>query len=208
MCFVSIAHANPQSATNMLDNLNSLQNLTKFDVVLTGNWALPPWGPEWSGEAIADTNIVGIIFLSCGNRMYWAKSGIPAVKIAPQVYEVRRDSNKLFMDLHLHNTLDLNVQFMYRLGLGKGISQAHAMLSHKDYLPPIPYSRIIQTGHLFTFASFESAPIATLYAMFLARQDVKMKRKHIWRLRKPFLETLTSPLLEVFTFGRSGELVI
>jgi hypothetical protein len=192
----------------MLDQLNSLQNLAKFDVVLTGNWVLSPsaqW--KWSGEAIAETPLVGIVFLSCGNRMYWAKSGASYAKVAPQVYESQPVSSKLPVELFLHDTFNRNVQFMYSIGLRDGIHDATAMLS-KDYLPQIPHTRTIQTGQLFTFASIDSTPMTTLYAMFLAKQDVKMKRKHIWRLRKPLLERLTSPLLEVFTFGRFGKLAI
>jgi hypothetical protein len=193
----------------MLDQLNSLQILARFDVVLTGDWVLSPSAQRnWSGEAIAETALVGIVFLSCGNRMYWAKSGAWYAKVAPQVYESQPVSSKLPMALFLHDTFNRNVQFMYSIGpRWNGIFHATAMLS-KDYLPQIPPTRTVQTGQLFTFASIDSMPMTTLYAMFLAKQDVKMKRKHIWRLRKPLLERLTSPLLEVFTFGRFGKFAI
>jgi hypothetical protein len=187
----------------MFDVLNSLQDLARFDVVLTGDWAVSTQGHrEWSGEANAETVIVGIIFLRCGNQIYWAKSGTPYAKVAHFI-ESQPLSGKLFMELRLQCTL--NVQFMYSLGLRDSIYQASALLSSEDYLPPIPPSRTVQTGQLFTFASFDSSPSATLYTMFLAKQDVKMKRNHIWGLRKALLSHLTSPLLEVFAVGRTGE---
>src|ERR1700690_1336796 len=121
----------------MLDELNSLQDLAKFDVVLTGDWGLSPSAQrEWSGEAIAETAMVGIVFLSGGNRMYWAKSG---TSYAPEVDESRPVSNKLSKGLFLHDTVYLNVQFIYSIGSRTGIFNASATLS-KDYLPQIPHS--------------------------------------------------------------------
>ena len=194
---------------NMLDAVNSLQTLVAYNVVLTGDWVLNSAGErEWIGEAVAEIPIVGIIFLSRGNRIYWAKSDASSAVMTPQFNEIPPESHKLPMRIYLQDTSELNVQFVYTLGLVFGISDGNATLSSKDYLPKIPHSRTVQTGHLFTFASFDSTPAVTLYTLFLAKQDVKVRRKLVWGLRKPLLEELTSPLREVLVFGRKGELVI
>jgi hypothetical protein len=181
-----------------LDTLNSLQNLARIDVALTGDWRITRHGAwTWQGEAVAEASIVGILFLSCNGRMFWAKSSLV--------------SNQLEIMLHLHPTTwdGRTIQFMYSIGRSyNSIYDATATLRSKDYLPEIPHTRAVQTGHLFTFASFYSTPAAELYAMFLAKQDVKVMRKHIWCLRKASLTGLMPPLLEVFTHGRKGKFLI
>src|SRR5260221_1653460 len=127
----------------MLANLNSFQNLTKIDVVLTGAWKSPIAGnPIWQGEATAETSIVSIIFLTCNDRNFWAKSSLSA-------------TNKLEIELFLHPTFGDKVQFIYSIGSASNwIQNATATLSPKDYLPEFLPLRTVQTGTLVTIARF------------------------------------------------------
>src|SRR5689334_7002655 len=120
----------------MLDNLNSLRNLTKIDVLLNGDWSFPSSGYRtWQVKAVAETSIVSIIFLSCNERNFCAKSSLTA-------------TNTLEITLVLHPTTSdrRTIQFIYSIGHSGNLTHnATATLSSKDYLPEIPPMRTVQT---------------------------------------------------------------
>jgi len=178
----------------MLDNLNSIQNLTKIEVLIKGNWLSPIHGNRtWQGEAVAETPIVSIVFLSCKGQNFWAKSSLTR-------------SNALNITLDLHPLRDRReIQFIYSVGGSNPSHNVTATLSSEDYLPDILPLRIVQSGTLVTIARFDSIPAVDLSALFLSKHDVKVARKHIWGLRKALLVGLPLPLVEVLSHGRKGE---
>ncbi len=174
------------------DRLNTIQGLRAQGITLTGAWESTSWGStRWEGLATGEDSFVALIFLQLDRQVFWAKS------------------SRLQGETQMRIGLDLigtgRVQFLYSVGHAfNSITDAVAVLPTKEAKTPIPASQALKTGHLFTFATFDSTPPADLYAIFLAQQDIQMRRKMIWRLKAPFLAGLEPPLLDIMLHGRQG----
>jgi hypothetical protein len=146
---------------------------------------------SWSGRAVADEPIVGMSILVAGPKGSWVKS-------AHREPELR-------MDLQLSSYDEGHRDVQIVAGVGGDSVYSRCLLAAKEQALRVEPGSC-RTGGPTLLAVVEGDPRIEIYALFIARADVKFGRNRLWHLRPTLAEAVQEPLRSALTRGRSGEL--
>lgn len=164
--------------------------LKNIPVRISGSW-FPKPKRDWNGTAIADGNIVSVVFLESNGATHWCisdKGDTPSLPI-----------RIVFFD---YDNMGLEVQVNFSIGSSDGYRRLACTVNSKEYIPTIPNELIVQTGRICELASVEAVPKIQLKMLFLAQHDVKVYRDGIWHIRKELQDSF--PLSGSLIHGRTG----
>jgi len=171
---------------------------TKFDclshmtVNLDGEWSALP-KRDWRGTAIADESLVAVAFLSVNGRIEWAKSD-----------RNQLDGFGVRLGLYHYDSTGRDVQIAF--SLAQGGRRCRSNVSSPDYVPEIFTARQLQTGVIHSFAAIDGNPTIHVFALFLARSNVRSQRNGLWRVRDDLANSLPDRFRDMMTYGRTGTL--
>lgn len=165
--------------------------LSTFPCTLTGSWREEWNRPTWGGTARCDVPFVLLLLGALDGRSHWAKSlpSDPANEI-PVQFDPLPNREALF-------------QLFLWAGNGAWLSQ---------FITEFPASRRgevpgqlhFETGALVRFLSPSAPRSPALSLLALAKQDVVVRRNHVWGLKPHLVNDVAPVWRSILARGRSG----
>lgn len=167
----------------------AIGQLTTVPIRLHGEWQKGKDG-QWEGAAESAVPIASIVFLTNGSFCAWCKSD--------KISESLRVSFKVFP--HEKEGKEFHISFF----AGGGGRQFCVEIEPPGNDPKIHAPRLVPTGKLVRFAAVGGEDRIDAYVLFIARDDLKVGRKRLWRVRKSVAAGLHEPFRTWLTHGRTG----
>jgi hypothetical protein len=151
-------------------------------------------GQIFRGSAVASEPLVALIVAKPGSFIQWCKSGRGNADGLPIIFGMdQSDFDNIPVHVYLH------------IG-GAGIGY-NACIETSTYKSDLLNDKHISTGCFTTLFALEGKTGDQLFAcMFLAADDVKNGRNHLWHIRPKFRDRIPEPLNRILGYGRAGEI--
>jgi hypothetical protein len=163
-----------------------LPGARKVPVELDGAFAR---ARQWVGNARAEEDIVGMVFLATESHCEWAKGAQEGACLAVHVALLPYDN--------AHRDVQVSVQ----VG-GDGL-RGRSLCGTANDTFRLERTQAT-TGTVFTLTQLPGEPRMEALALLLARSDVQFGRNRLWHLREDLALQLQAPLRSLFTRGRTG----
>lgn len=166
--------------------------LSHLAVTVDGDWS-PLSKRDWRGRANADEALVAVAFLCVDGHVAWAKSDRQSI-----------DGLAVRLGLYHYDSTGRDVQIAFSIGRGDRRSRSNVL--SPNYMPDVIAPRQFQTGVIQPFAALDGDPMIQLFALFLARSNVRSLRNGLWRVRNDLTNSLPDAFRDMLTYGRTGTL--
>lgn len=157
----------------------------QFDGWLRGA-AVVGANPGWYGSIVADTPFAALALVQANGEMWWAKAGVASTL-------------PLALCLHPCNYEHTFVQFLFSLGTS-GVHEVCGHIAPEQFVAPTPSLVRMSAGQATMFWQAPCAPPIVFALFILARSDVSIGRKGIWRPHQR-LRSVFPKSLDVALFG-------
>lgn len=154
-----------------------------------GNWE-GPRGRDWHGIAKATEPLVALVLLATGTEVEWIKSDLG-------------EHGKLEVRLALfpYDTEGFDVQINFSVGQAQ--RRNRSLIPSSAYKPIVKQGDDFETGRIVRLSTINGKPMIDVGVLFLARSDVTVVRRRIWRIKTNLVE-LVNPPFKKMSFGRTG----
>jgi len=152
-----------------------LEPLTKLSVTVHGSWHGPyKHKRDWHGVARASQPLVALVLVVTQSEIEWVKSD-------PE----ERDELDIRLALFPYDAEELDVQVNFSVGGGQ--RRNRSLVPSPTYMPNILTGNDFETGQIVRLSTINGEPRVDVGVLFLAKRDVTVVRRRIWRIRKALL---------------------
>lgn len=168
--------------------------LKPLSVEIQGAWETERSGrgETFRGHATASEPIVALLFAKTGKTFQWCKSG-----------RGNTEGLQILFGMGLSGFAHVPVHVGFHLG-GSAIQYSTAGIETTTFKTDLIKNKDISTG-CFT-KLFAPADKHVFGCMFLAAEDVKNGRNHLWHIRPTFQDQIPQQLNKILSYGRAGEI--